>query len=1399
MAPLLGRKPFPLAKPLPPGEPGERFVIPHTQEAFRTREEYEARLERYSERIWTCKSTGSSQLTHKEAWEEEQEVAELLKEEFPIWYEKLVLEIVHHNTVSLEKLVDAAWLEIMTKFAVEEECDFEVGKEKMLPVKVVKIHPLEKVDKEASEKKSDGACDSPSSDKENSSQAVQDNQKEAMLKEDDNRRDSMNDRARRSPRKLPTSLKKEERKWVPPKFLPHKYDVKLKNEDKIISNVPADSLVRTERPPNKEILRYFIRHNALRAGTCENAPWVVEDELVKKYSLPSKFSDFLLDPHKYMALNPSAKRKSSRSPDRKLPKKSKADGSSLGQPLSPTLWCHVHLEKSIIGSPLKVKNSKNSKCPKEGLEEVMKMVSPAKLSSNFHIPKRSRLGKGDNKSLDKKQRGKRVLNGQKSSGKAKSPRKGLKTPKMKMKQMTLLDMAKGTTKVSRAPRSSGGTPGSSRKPQKHLPPAALHLIAYYKENKDREDKKSALSCIISKTARLLSNEDRARLPEDLRGLVQKRYELLEHRKRWATMTEEQRKEYMKKKREKLKEKLKERAKERKEKEMKEKMEKQRRFEDQDLKGKTLPTFKLVDTPEGLPNTLFGDVAMVVEFLSCYSGLLMPDAQYPITAVSLMEALCAEKGGFLYLNRVLVILLQTLLQDEIAEDYAELGMKLSEIPLTLHSASELVRLCLRKSDVQEESEVSDNVDESKDSAAFEDNEVQDEFLEKLETSEFFELTPEEKLQILGALCHRILMTYSVQDHVEAKQQASAELWKERLAVLKEENDKKRAEKQKRKEMVAKTKENGKEEHMMGRNEKKKHEIMKIEHRVEIEADDMISAVKSRRLLAIQAKKEREQQEIQMREKRKSTGSDGRGNKLHRSMPTTDLPAETTTPKQGQNLWFLCDSQKDLDELLDCLHPQGVRESQLKERLEKKYQDITHSIHLARKQNLGLKSCDGNQELLNYLRSDLIEVATRLQKGGLGYVEVTPEYEAKVYSLESLKDFGDCVIALQAGVVKKFLQGFMAPKQKRRKHQGEDYIVKAEEIDEDKKMAEEAKVASAMEKWKTAIREAQTFSRMHVLLGMLDACIKWDMSAENARCKVCRKKGEDDKLILCDECNKAFHLFCLRPALYEIPDGEWQCPACQPLTARRSSRGRNYAEDSAEDEGEEGEEASDEPDAEEEEEEEEDYEVAGLKLRPRKAARGKQGSMYSSKQGRHQRKKQMLHPARGPQQRTAPVNGADIDELVLQTKRTARRQNLELQKCEEILSKLIKYRFSWPFREPVTTEEAEDYFEVISNPMDFQTMQSKCSCGNYRSVQEFLSDMKQVFSNAERYNQNGSHVLSCLEKTEQCLIDMVHKHLPGHTYARRKRKKVSARCQGLEEQEGDSESEPLEHSRGRKRKK
>ncbi|KAM4590167.1 tyrosine-protein kinase BAZ1B isoform 2-T2 [Fundulus diaphanus] len=1474
MAPLLGRKPYPLAKPLaePPGPGEEVYIIEHTKEAFRNKEEYEARLQRYSERIWTCKSTGSLQLTHKEAWEEEQEVTELLQEEYPLWFEKPVLEMVHHNTVSLDKLVEMAWVEILTKYAVGEECDFLVGKDQSLRVKVIKIHPLEAPEGESGEKKLEGACDSPSSDKENASQENQ--RKEPPSQEEENRRDSLSDRARRSPRKSTTATKEEKKRWVMPKFLPHKYDVKLINEDKVISDVPADSLYRTERPPTKEIMRYFIRHYALRLGKGESAPWVVEDELVKKYSLPSKFSDFLLDPQKFLAENPSKKRKRLTSADGKPSKKAKAgdaagedSGSekkkkkkkdSQGLPLSPTIWGHMQKVK-MNGSPLKVKNS----------------GTPKKGDGKGSAPSSPKPGKKDGKKSAKG--GEKKLDDLKSS--KKDGKGGDKTPKMK--QMTLLQLAKGTSAGSPKKRARSTGMGSP-KLGKPLHPMALHLIRYHKEHKGKEDKKTSLSSLLSKAAKTLTAEDRGRLPDELRELVQKRWELLEQKRRWAAMSEEERNAEMKRRRAELKEKLREKAKERRKQEMLVRQEQSRRYEDQEIDGgKALPTFKLVDMPEGLPNTLFGSVAMVVDFLHCYAGLLMPEDQYPVTAGALMEALAGERSGFHYLNRVLVVLLQTLLQDELAEGYSELDMSLSEIPLTMHSASELTRLCLRPCDAHDES---GQGSEDSGAAGGYDDVVSSEFLEQLETVEVFELSPGEKVDLLRALCHRILMTYSVEDHVDAMQQRSAELWKERLAMLKEVNNRKKAEKKMRKEMESK----GEKKKEGGAKKEGKKEA-KVEP--EPEPEDLISLVKSRRLMAMQAKKEKEELDRQNKERmekeaeeerlrrqkaaaerafqegitkakqvmrRTPLGTDRNHNRywlfsdvvpglyiekgwVHDGIdysftpPAEEKPAEaeteeeeeeedseaasapdsqpdsqeaekddasvdgaasegvqqgaapdvcieTTVPKQGQNLWFIIDSPAELEELVESLHPQGVRESQLKLKIQSRYQDILHSIHLSRKSKLGLRSCDGHAELLKYMRSDIQEIASRLQKGGLGYLDDNIDIEDQLKDTESLKDFGECIITLQACVIKKFLQGFMAPKQKKKKKQGGEESGKAEEVDEEKKLAEEARVATAVEKWKTAIREAQTFSRMHVLLGMLDACIKWDMSAENARCKVCRRKGDDEKLILCDECNKAFHLFCLRPALYRIPAGEWLCPACQPTVARRGSRSRNYKQDSEEEESEE-ESEEDCSDDDEEDEEENDYKAMGHSLRPRK-----KNKQSSSRQKSSKSKPKKPSSSQSSKQRAGPSSPADIDELVRQSSQTGvSKQALELERCEEILKKLMKFRYSWPFREPVSPDEAEDYLDIISEPMDFQTMLGKFGQGSYRHAQDFLEDVKLVFSNAEEYNQQGSTVLSCMVKTEQTLTELIHKLLPGTSYLRRRSRKRVSRAPPSSDEEDEEEEE------------
>lgn len=64
-----------------------------------------------------------------------------------------------------------------------------MGKDKSFRVKVVKIHPLETPPEEAGEKKLEGACDSPSSDKENASQENQ--KKEPAKEEEGGRRESL--------------------------------------------------------------------------------------------------------------------------------------------------------------------------------------------------------------------------------------------------------------------------------------------------------------------------------------------------------------------------------------------------------------------------------------------------------------------------------------------------------------------------------------------------------------------------------------------------------------------------------------------------------------------------------------------------------------------------------------------------------------------------------------------------------------------------------------------------------------------------------------------------------------------------------------------------------------------------------------------------------------------------------------------------------------------------------------------------------------------------------------------------------------------------------------------------------------------------------------------------------
>lgn len=79
----------------------------------------------------------------------------------------------------------------MQKYDAHQTFPLQVGNGKTLQVKVVKVHPLENPEGETAEKKLEGACDSPSSDKENTSQENQ--RKEPPPREEENRRETLSE------------------------------------------------------------------------------------------------------------------------------------------------------------------------------------------------------------------------------------------------------------------------------------------------------------------------------------------------------------------------------------------------------------------------------------------------------------------------------------------------------------------------------------------------------------------------------------------------------------------------------------------------------------------------------------------------------------------------------------------------------------------------------------------------------------------------------------------------------------------------------------------------------------------------------------------------------------------------------------------------------------------------------------------------------------------------------------------------------------------------------------------------------------------------------------------------------------------------------------------------------
>ncbi|XP_029972388.1 bromodomain adjacent to zinc finger domain protein 1A isoform X2 [Salarias fasciatus] len=153
-------------------------------------------------------------------------------------------------------------------------------------------------------------------------------------------------------------------------------------------------------------------------------------------------------------------------------------------------------------------------------------------------------------------------------------------------------------------------------------------------------------------------------------------------------------------------------------------------------------------------------------------------------------------------------------------------------------------------------------------------------------------------------------------------------------------------------------------------------------------------------------------------------------------------------------------------------------------------------------------------------------------------------------------------------------------------------------------------TVLERWRESLLSCSSLSQVFVHLSTLERSIVWARSVLNARCRVCRRKGDADNMLLCDSCDRGHHTHCLRPRLKSVPGGKWFCPDCRPKqrskrlpSRQRSSVDEDEAEDDEEEEEESEEEEEEEEESEEESEEEQEEVVVSTKKSPAPPPKGK----------------------------------------------------------------------------------------------------------------------------------------------------------------------------------------------------
>ncbi|XP_061518779.1 uncharacterized protein LOC1277930 isoform X8 [Anopheles gambiae] len=282
-----------------------------------------------------------------------------------------------------------------------------------------------------------------------------------------------------------------------------------------------------------------------------------------------------------------------------------------------------------------------------------------------------------------------------------------------------------------------------------------------------------------------------------------------------------------------------------------------------------------------------------------------------------------------------------------------------------------------------------------------------------------------------------------------------------------------------------------------------------------------------------------------------------------------------PREFRYGWWKINDIEELNELIKALNPRGVRERLLRQSL---LESLAESVNLTTPHHVSHPRAapppNGYIEpeawnawnpsiarrvevaLLDQIEAMEDKVASAsMQVKGWQMPQREGDSENGVVEDVTIEMLRERILGLEAAIERRYLkpplgikspihsttEAQMAVIAQQESHSNQNNVSNLSNCSNSS--AEDENLPKGLLSWRDAVERSVTTAQLSMALYVLESCVAWDKSIMKANCQFCQSGESEDKLLLCDGCDRGYHTYCFKPRMDKIPDGDWYCFECK----------------------------------------------------------------------------------------------------------------------------------------------------------------------------------------------------------------------------------------------------------------